>query len=83
MYEVPRRNGGLTIREDDDNGDQIIVEPVVGAFNPVRGNLRCVCGASVEPWSVRTMEAGSAELCCPHCHRTLADITLTLKTHRR
>jgi hypothetical protein len=62
MYEVPRRNGSLTIREDDDNGDQIIVEPVIGAFNPVRGSLHCICGASLEPWSVRNMEAGSAEL---------------------
>ena len=82
MYEIPRRDGGLTIHEDDDRGDQISIEPIISTFAPVRGGLHCVCGAALESWSLRGVAEGSAELSCHRCHRVLGTIGLGVKAYR-
>jgi hypothetical protein len=82
MHEVHCRNGTLVISEDADDGDRIIVEPTINTFSPVRGTLHCVCGAPLEPWSVRCTAADSAELSCHRCHRVLGTIGLGVNTYR-
>jgi hypothetical protein len=74
------RKGGLVLRKRDDNRE-IIVEPIVGTFVPTRGNLRCVCGAPLEPWSLRSITADSAELSCHRCHRVLGTIGLGVEIY--
>ena len=49
MREVPRRDGIVVLFGDDGDNDEIYVEPAIDAFVPINGNLRCGCGADVQP----------------------------------
>ena len=50
MREALRRDGSVALYDENDDGDMVIIEPIVTAFTPVRGNARCVCGAPLAPW---------------------------------
>jgi hypothetical protein len=82
MYEVQRRDGVIVLFGDDGDNDEVYVEPAIVAFVPINGNLRCgVCGADVQPWSIRHVICGY-ELTCSRCHCTQARITTRAQTYR-
>jgi site-specific DNA-methyltransferase (adenine-specific) len=72
MHEVHCRNGTLVISEDPDDGDQIIVEPAINVFSPVRGTLHCVCGGTT----------GSVERAL-HCRRLSRIVLPSLSSRTR
>jgi hypothetical protein len=82
MHEVPRRDGIVVLFGDDGDNDEIYVEAAIVAFVPINGNLRCgVCGAKVQPWSIRKV-IGEYELTCSRCHCTQGRITTRAQTYR-
>jgi hypothetical protein len=72
-----RHDGGLTIFDESDDQDLMIVEPVVEGFTPTHAG-RCRCGAQLD--FRRT--ANGAEVFCFYCHSVLARIDLGTKVHR-
>jgi hypothetical protein len=80
MREAPRRDGCLALYGDE--GDTVIVEPVVLGFAPVPGMVRCACGAPLKRWSWRHVTAEAVEIICDRCHRALAFIRLGARAHR-
>ena len=81
MREMPRADGATAIFGDDAH-DLIIVEPIVTAFIPVRGNSRCICGAPLQPSSFRCVTPDGAELGCISCHRVHGYFKLANRSHR-
>jgi hypothetical protein len=47
---------------------------IVTGFDPIVGQLRCACGAEVNPCALRRRPDGTAFLTCPACHVLLAEI---------
>ena len=81
MREVPRRDGTVVLFGDDGDNDEVYVEPAIDAFVPINGNLRCGCGADVQPWNLRRVPGGY-ELTCWRCHCTQARIPTRAQTYR-
>jgi hypothetical protein len=81
MRDMPRADGATAIFGDDDQ-EQIIVEPIITGFLPVRGNSRCICGATLQPSSFRCVTPDGAELGCTRCHRVHGYFHLATRSHR-
>ena len=82
MREVRQRDGSIVLYGENDDSDTVIVEPIITAFAPVRGNARCVCGAALAPWSYRCVAADDVEISCSHCHRVHGHFRLGTRVHR-
>lgn len=82
MHGVLRRDGSTVILPDNDPDDLIVVEAVINSFAPVRGASHCACSAPLEPWSLRSTAANTAELYCNSCHRVHGYIRLGTKAYR-
>ena len=80
MREALRRDGSVALYDENDDGDMIIIEPIVTAFTPVRGNARCVCGAPLAPY--RCVAADDVEIGCGRCHRVFGHFRLGTRVHR-
>jgi hypothetical protein len=81
MREHLRHDGAVVLTSDGDDPDQVVVEGVVIAFTPIRGNVRCVCGAHLQPWNLRHVNGG-AEFNCYQCHRVHGHLGLGVRIHR-
>jgi hypothetical protein len=82
MREVRRHDGCVALYDENDDGDMVIIEPVVDAFIPVRGNARCICGAPLQPWGFRCVATDAVELSCDRCHRIFGHLHLGARVHR-
>ena len=82
MREVQRHDGSVAFYDENDDGDMVIIEPIVTAFTPVRGNARCVCGAPLAPWGYRCVTADDVEIGCGRCHRVFGHFRLGTRVHR-
>jgi hypothetical protein len=82
MREVRQRDGSIVLYGENDDSDTVIVEPIITAFAPVRGNARCVCGAALAPWSYRCVAADDVEIGCGRCHRVHGHFRLGTRVHR-
>ena len=80
MREVQRHDGSVAFYDENDDGDMVIIEPIVTAFTPVRGNARCVCGAPLAP--CRCVAADDVEIGCGRCHRVFGHFRLGTRVHR-
>jgi hypothetical protein len=80
VREIHRRDGCVKIYDEIDDKDELVVEPKILSFNPVRDHLFCACGAKLGPWSLR-QTADGAELICHHCHHN-GRLTLGVRVHR-
>jgi hypothetical protein len=68
---VEKSRNGCVVSVDDTN-DMIVVEAVITAFTPARGDLRCNCGADSRRSDVSA--ADDATLICGNCHRTIGNL---------
>ena len=75
MRESHRQDGTIGIFGDADDPDELVVEPRINSFIPIRGNSYCVCGAELQPWSLRHAVNG-VELGCARCNRVHALISI-------
>ena len=82
MRGALRRDGSTVLYGENDDSDMVIVEPIITAFAPVRGNARCVCGAALAPWSYRCVATDDVEIGCGRCHRVLGHFRLGTRVHR-
>jgi len=82
MREVQRHDGSVALYDENDDGDMVIIEPIITAFAPVRGNARCVCGAVLAPWAFRCVAADDVEIGCTCCHRVFGHFRLGTRVHR-
>jgi hypothetical protein len=82
MREVQRHDGSVALYDENDDGDMVIIEPIITAFAPVRGNAHCVCGATLTPWAYRSVAADAVELSCDRCHRVFGNLRLSVRVHR-
>ena len=82
MREVQRHDGCVALFDENDDGDMVIIEPIITAFAPVRGNARCVCGAPLTPWDYRCVAADDVEIGCSRCHRVHGHFRLGTRVHR-
>ena len=82
MRGALRRDGSTVLYGENDDSDMVIVEPIITAFAPVRGNARCVCGAALAPWSYRCVAADDIEIGCGRCHRVHGHFRLGTRVHR-
>ena len=80
MREMPLADGATAILGDDEQ-HLIIIEPIVTAFLPVRGNSLCICGAPLGPSSFRCLTPDGAELGCNRCHRVHGYFQLATRSH--
>ena len=81
MRELYRRDGTVVIFGDANDRDELVVEPKINSFIPIRGNSSCVCGAELQPWSLRHTVNG-VELSCARCHRVHGFISTGVWVHR-
>jgi hypothetical protein len=72
-----RRDGAVTIYDDTDtNDDMLVVEPTITAFMPTG---RCDCrGGAI---SIRCAIGGTFEVYCLLCHKAHARFDLGTKVH--
>jgi len=81
MREDLRKDGAVVLTGDDDDQDQVVVEGIVTAFSPVRGNAHCLCGAELHRWNLRPTADG-AEFSCSDCHRVQGRLEVGVKVYR-
>jgi hypothetical protein len=84
MREMRREDdGGVDLFDDADHDNQrpTHVEPVAVDFIP--SGAVCVCGAALQPWSLRCIADGTAELHCGRCHRVVGRLHLGTRTYLR
>jgi len=82
MREALRHDGSTILYGENNDSDMVIVEPLITAFTPVRGNARCICGAALAPWSYRCVAADVIEIGCGRCHRVHGHFRLGTRVHR-
>jgi hypothetical protein len=81
MHEYLRRDGAVVLTGDDDDPDQVVVKGTIVNFTPSQHGARCICGAALQPWSLRPTSEG-AELYCSRCHQVHGSITVGVRVHR-
>jgi hypothetical protein len=83
MREMLRGDGGVDLFDDADfdNRFPTCVEPVAVDFIP--SGATCVCGAPLQPWSLRCVTTDTVELGCSRCHRIVGRFHLGTRTYHR
>jgi hypothetical protein len=83
MREQSRFDDCVALYDDDDDADVVVVDPVFIDFVPAGHEMRCVCGAPLQPWSLRTTGAvNRVELGCDRCHRVHGHLRLGTRVYR-